>query len=359
MNRIIITIGFILLTTLSIAQVPQEMSYQAIIRNSNGELIKNQNVGMRISIIQDSITGKTIYSEILTPVTNENGLVSLSFGGKTGFDCINWTHGPFFIKTETDATGGSSYTIVGVSQLLSVPYALSAGKLILNKNDINYEMYLMDNGNFTGIPSISIESPYDNIPEITDADGNKYSTVKIGSQIWMAENLKTTKYKDGTLIPNIIDQTTWGGLTTDAYCWYNNDSITFGIVYGALYNWYAVNTSKLCPEGWHVPTEEDWSLLNGYLGLLSGGRLKEKGNVHWESPNTDAINDSKFNGLPGGNRYGMGYFLSEGMYGYWWHSGDPYGNNYAKCVFLKNSNNTLGFTDNKKVTGNSIRCIKD
>lgn len=110
---------------------------------------------------------------------------------------------------------------------------------------------------------------------VTDTEGNTYKTIKTVTQTWMAENLKTTKYNDGTLIPNVSDNTAWTQLSSGAYCWYSND-INNKSTFGALYNWYAVNTGKLCPEGWHVPGDDEWTTLTGYLGGedVAGGKMK-------------------------------------------------------------------------------------
>jgi len=112
-------------------------------------------------------------------------------------------------------------------------------------------------------------------------NGYNYKTVKIGSQWWFAENLQTTQYNDGTSISNVTDWFAWRTLTTDAYCWYNNDAATYRNLYGALYNWYAVKTGKLCPSGWHVPSNDEWTILSDYLGggNVAGGKLKETGTV--------------------------------------------------------------------------------
>jgi len=137
---------------------------------------------------------------------------------------------------------------------------------------------------------------------MTDVDGNNYKTIKIGNQEWMAENLKTTKYKDGTSIPLFTAATPMANFTSPGYCWYNSDSATYRNSYGALYNWYAVNTGKLAPTGWHVPTEAEWNTLIAYLGgeSVAGGKLKEAGTSHWSSPNTGATNEVGFSALPGG-----------------------------------------------------------
>src|SRR5674476_633708 len=111
---------------------------------------------------------------------------------------------------------------------------------------------------------------------VTDIEGNVYHTVKIGTQTWMVENLKTTKYKDGTAIPLVTDNKVWINLPTPAYCWYDNDATTYKNTYGALYNWYAVNTGKLAPTGWHIPTDAEWTTLQNYVGgeLVAGDKMK-------------------------------------------------------------------------------------
>lgn len=162
----------------------------------------------------------------------------------------------------------------------------------------------------------------------TDIDGNVYTSVNIGNQVWLVENLKTTKLNDGTPIQLVVDNTAWNQLTTLGYCWYSNDPLANKNTYGALYNWYAVNTGKLCPVGWHVPTDflndtsiSEWQILQDYLDgrSLAAGRLKETGLSHWQTPNTAATNISKFTGLPGGFRTSAG-FDSIFLTGFFWSS---------------------------------------
>lgn len=159
---------------------------------------------------------------------------------------------------------------------------------------------------------------------VRDIDGNIYKTVKIGDQWWIAENLKTTKYSNGDSILNVTESSDWKNLTTGAYCWYNNDSASYAATYGALYNWYAVdNSSGLCPTGWHVPTDAEWTILTDFLGgeSVASGHLKETGTVHWNSPNTRATNSSGWTALPGGNRFRNGVdFYNIGYTGHWWSS---------------------------------------
>jgi len=196
-----------------------------------------------------------------------------------------------------------------------------------------------------------------------DQDNNVYSTVTINTQTWMASNLKTTKYNDGTAITNVTDNTAWSKSSTGAaYCWYNND-INNKPIYGALYNWYAVNTAKLCPVGWHVPTDSEWTTLTDYLEGLSvaGGKLKETGYTHWTTPNTGATNETGFTALPGGYRGVFGAFSFIGSYGYWWSSTDytefNTGDVWYRHMNYNNSNATRGYYD--KAYGFSVRCLKN
>jgi uncharacterized protein (TIGR02145 family) len=155
----------------------------------------------------------------------------------------------------------------------------------------------------------------------TDIEGNVYNYLTIGTQVWMVENLKTTKYNDGTDIPNLTDDGVWFGYKTPSYCWYNND-FAYKTTYGALYNWYTVNTGKLAPIGWHVPSESEWQVLIDYMGggEVAGGKLKETGFNHWISPNQGATNSNSFTAIPGGYRAYQGTFNSIGEYGIWWSS---------------------------------------
>jgi uncharacterized protein (TIGR02145 family) len=194
---------------------------------------------------------------------------------------------------------------------------------------------------------------------MTDQDGNVYKTVTIGTQIWMAENLRTTKYNDGSLIPNVTNNSGWAGLSTGAYCNYKNTSKTDTIAtFGRLYNWYAVNTGKLAPKGWHVPTDEEWAQLIDYVGD-DGGKLKETDTTHWNSPNPEATNETGFTALPGGGRNSFaGAFSSIGDYGYWWSTKGFIPNGaYGMKMFWASSSICMG--DYSAGMGCSVRCVKD
>ena len=205
---------------------------------------------------------------------------------------------------------------------------------------------------------------------VTDIDGNVYNTVTIGTQVWMKENLKTTKYNDGTTIPNINDNTTWAALTTGAYSDYNNTPSN-STTYGRLYNWYAADNNEatkvasnggknVCPTGWHVPTNAEWTTLTNFLGgeSVAGGKLKETGTTHWTTPNEGATNETGFTALPGGYRYANGTFNSVGSFGYWLSSTEYSSNSiynryiYYNTIFVYRSNFEKQF-------GFSVRCLRD
>jgi uncharacterized protein (TIGR02145 family) len=202
------------------------------------------------------------------------------------------------------------------------------------------------------------------ITTVTDADGNIYNTVTIGTQVWMASNLKVTKLNDNSAIPQVPDNTTWANLSTPSYCWYNNDATTNKSTYGALYNWYTVNTGKLCPIGWHVPTDAEWTILTNYLGGLgvAAGKLKEAGTDHWATPNSDATNSTGFTALPGGNRYvnslGTG-FQSIGSMGSWWSSTVYDLTNTWVKIMVYNYSTLSDRNAYDKRQGNSVRCMKN
>jgi uncharacterized protein (TIGR02145 family) len=213
---------------------------------------------------------------------------------------------------------------------------------------------------------------------VYDIEGNFYQTVQVDSlPWWMAENLKTTKYNDSTVIPNVTDNTKWFNLTSGAYCWYNHDKNTYGNTYGALYNWYAVNTGKLCPAGWHVPSYYEWAQLLPY----GGPALKETGYTHWKEVKdaidpffgtvifhtaTPGTNTTGFKALPGGGLSAY-QFSAIGEYGLWWSSSTYIGNNnmespvkFSLYYWINSSMLTLSVSAIlSKNNGYSIRCVKN
>jgi uncharacterized protein (TIGR02145 family) len=196
---------------------------------------------------------------------------------------------------------------------------------------------------------------------ITDQNGNTYATIVIGTQEWMAENLRTAIYANGDPISNVTDAGQWVGLATGAWIHYNNDS-QYESPYGKLYNWYTVaDPRNVCPAGWHVPTDAEWTVLSDYLGgqSVAGGQMKSTSTQYWQAPNTGATNDSGFSGLPGGERiFYDGNFNNLGDYGSWWSASEEsadvawprYLDNTSAGIYRDNSDKRYGF---------SVRCVRD
>jgi uncharacterized protein (TIGR02145 family) len=594
MRKIVIFVSTLLLTASLWAQAPLKMNYQAVIRDGSNNLIVNKKVGVKISILQGSEMGTLAYEETHTPTTNANGLATFIIGVGNmisgDFSKIDWSKGDFFIKTETDPEGGDNYSIIGTSQLLSVPFALYAANyqpgpkgdtgaqgpigltgtqglkgdkgdtgatgltgaqglkgdkgdtgnqglqglkgdtgaqgpigligaqglkgdkgdtgtqgiqgaqglkgdkgdigatgltgaqglkgdkgdtgatgltgaqglkgdkgdtgaqgiqgaqglkgdkgdigatgltgaqgLKGDKGDIGAtgltgaqglkgdkgdtgaqglqgpagavgangatgpqglqgpagpkgdtpqikvsvsltgDTLKFENGNFVIIPGISAAQPKPTSGygvNVSDVDGNSYKTVYIGTQQWMAENLKATKYNDGTTIPNITDNTQWQNDTTGAWSYYNNDAAN-NAKYGKLYNWYAVSKTSngnknVCPTGWHVPTDAEWTVLTNYLGgeTVAGGKMKEVGTTSWNSPNIDATNTSLFTGLPGGYRRLNGGYDDIGYVGFWWSSTEVSTNDaWYRTLYSHSGSASRNYFNNRD--GFSVRCLRD
>lgn len=193
---------------------------------------------------------------------------------------------------------------------------------------------------------------------ITDGDGNTYETVIIGTQEWITTNLKTTSYNDGTAIPNITLSEQWKGLATSGYCWFDNAAGNKEI-YGGLYNWHAVSTGKLCPDGFHVPTREEWIALRTFLGNDAGGAMKSVSGL-WESPNEGATNSSGFSALPGGMRTDndAAEFQYTGEKAVFWCSSES-GPSNADAFYIYADQSSLDNYDYSKTLGASVRCIRN
>jgi uncharacterized protein (TIGR02145 family) len=453
------------------AQAPQGIPYQAIARNASGAAIANTAVRVRFSIRDSIATGTIRYQETHNPTTSALGLFSVNVGKGTvvsgTFSGINWGRNAKFLQVELDPAGGTSYTDLGTTQMMSVPYALFAGNVngfpaggtegqiiancggqptwttngicpgrvsslncagmqssgqLYNGYASNFTISIPYNGgnggpysaatfsssgvsgitaalaagNFnngagslnlviSGTPSstgnatfqisiggqsCSISLAVLTVTNPVDIDGNMYQTVTIGNQIWMKENLKVSKYRNGDPIPTNLDAT-WGSTTSGAYSIYNNDPAN-NTTYGKLYNWYAVADPRgLCPTGWQVPTDAEWYILenyldptvndpnaNGYRGTDVGGKLKSVSSL-WTSPNTGATNSSGFTAFPGGYRDGGGIFNLVGGYGIWWSSTESPSSSIAWFRFLDGSAASSGRDLNPKTYGFSVRCLKD
>jgi len=254
--------------------------------------------------------------------------------------------------------------------------------LILMKTNNSFLIYsFIITGVFLILTSGCMEEDKDEVPipttvTVSDIDGNTYKTIQIGTQTWMAENLKTTKYNDGTNIPLVNNNSSWAGLSTPAYCWYDNN-ISNKNTYGALYNWYTVNSSKLCPSGWHVPSDEEWIELDDYLtkygyGYEGSGDDIGKSmaatsgwntSIHEGNVGNDQAsnNSSGFTALPGGRRVNDGDFVGIGNSADWWSSTEYPNMNVDKAwsQYIVSFQNYLWRSSNYKKDGLSVRCVKD
>ena len=272
--------------------------------------------------------------------------------------------------TAPASNGGSTITGYTVTSSPGGIIATGSGSPITVTGLTNGTAYTFTvtatNVNGTGPAS----SPSNSVtPLLTDIDGNVYNIVTIGTQVWMTPNLRTTKYSDGTPIPNITDNTTWG-LSTGAYCDYSNTPAN-SITYGRLYNWYAVDNNaatkvasnggkNVCPTSWHVPSDDEWTTLITYLGgeSVAGGKLKETGAFHWYTPNTGATNETGFTALPGGLRDDTGVYNEIGLYGNWWSSTDR-SVTYAWMRYIYNTSASVNMNGDPKRYGFSVRCVRD
>ncbi|MDD3078478.1 MAG: FISUMP domain-containing protein [Paludibacter sp.] len=228
----------------------------------------------------------------------------------------------------------------------------------LTGGTIYYIRAYATNAKGTGYGSAIKITTIDPAEDITDNDGNTIKIVNIGTQTWMAENLKNLKYRNGELISNLTSATDWSNATFGACCYYDND-IT-NAEYGLLYNWNAVNDSRnIAPVGWHVATHDDWTTLINYLGTDSAGtKLKELGFDHWSATNTEATNSSGFTALPGGLRNTNGSFGDINDIGYWWTSTE-YDTNDARYWYLNSNKIDIHKDYDSKMYGYSVRCVKD
>ena len=371
------------------AQSPQGFNYQATVRNAAGALIVNQNVYFKFNIMLNSSTSVPIFSETHYVPTDDLGEVSLVVGTGTAttgtFSSINWANGTYYLGIELNT--GTGYVAMGTTQLLSVPYALYANTAG-NSQTPNLANVLTVNNNANNLQIKSLADPTDAQDAVTNvylltqiANLQTQITalqgiigVPIGTQIWQSTNLNATTYQDGTPIPQVTDPTQWSQLTTGAWCYYNNDATT-ETVYGKLYNWYAAagiydlasqyNPSlrkQLAPQGWHVPSIAEFTILSNFLGgfMIDGGKLKESGTAHWNSPNSCATNSSGFSALPGGIRDVSGNSQQIGYHGAWWTSSDYIvGQHQGMFYDIEADQCGAGSTNGQGTMGCSVRCVKD
>ncbi len=361
---------------------PKKIHYQGVAVGANGKPMKNSTVGLRLSVLDSLPTGTTLYTETQTASTDAGGLFSIYLGAGTAttgtFANLPWANGnDKFLKVEMDALGGSNYQPMGTTQLVSVPYAMHAGTAqsanSLRDSSGNAYQISIVNGQPTlvavpGSGNASNPGPFACGQSVNYA-GESYPTVQIGTQCWFQKNLNV-----GTMIQGGNDQT--NNSILEKYC-YNNDTANCAI-YGGLYQWaeavqyqngasnttspspaFSGNLKGMCPTGWHVPSDGEWSTLETLLGgsSVAGGALKSTGGL-WNSPNTGASNSSGFSALPGGNRDTNGTFYDIGNVTYFWSSSESSSTNALYRDLIYNNSNLNRFNLNKNL-GFSIRCLKD
>ena len=255
---------------------------------------------------------------------------------------------------------------------------------ILSQLNENTKYYIKayatnDNGTFFG-PEITFTTGLNNpFQYVSDIEGNKYKYLTIGTQTWMAENLKTSKYNDGSIILLLINGNEWASIAAPAFCWYSNDSARYKNLYGGIYNWYAVNTGKLCPSSWHVPSDSEWKTLEMFLGMTAaqadgfywrgadlGTQLKDSTGWGTQGLEGNGLNYSGFSALPGGQRdQWTGTFLDARFTGGWWSATNSTEFSYAYPMtgpyarLLDAGANGVSRTRNNPAIGFSVRCIKD
>mgnify|MGYP000120532867 FL=1 len=289
----------------------------------------------------------------LTPVvtipnapTNLKGVVNKS----TQID-LTWTDNSdneegFKIERKS---GTDAYKLIATLNSNVMKYS---DKSIVDPTNYMYRIFSYhQKGNSTHSNEINLAT------SVTDIDGNKYTFVQIGQQVWMDKNLEVETYRNGDVIPQVTDAKEWAALKTGAWCYHSNNKAN-GVIYGKLYNWYAVNDPRgLAPEGWHIPSNAEWTILSTFLGgaSVAGGKMKSTGTSRWDSPNFGATNESGFAGLPGNTRYNnIGIFGDLGSFGFWWSAEEGWYN----VLESRNEQLRTAFADNKE-SGYSVRCLKD
>jgi uncharacterized protein (TIGR02145 family) len=353
MKKLLKLIAAVFISIQLFAQAPQKMSYQAVIRNASNNLVTNAPVKMKISILQGSATGNAVYSELHSATTNANGLVSIEIGAGTSptgtFSSINWRSGTYFLKTETDPNNGTNYSIVGTSQLLSVPYALYAEKVNIKKS-----------GDTISIGDIQLF-----FPGVKTFVGG-IPAIIIHGQVWMSKNLEVNTYRNGDPIPEVKDKDTWTSIKTGAWCHFANDT-SIGKLYGKLYNWHAVQDPRgLCPIGWRMPSKNDYTILINNLGGDSASAIKLMESKNYWQPSR-GTNTSEFSARGGSWRGDDGnfYYWVGFETGNWWTSTKENGNtdwdiNYPWYFNINGYRSIVARTPYFKMNaGASIRCIKE
>jgi uncharacterized protein (TIGR02145 family) len=340
----------------SFSQSPSSIPYQAVLRSSDGSVMANSSATITFKIHDSTASGTVVFEETHTTTSNAQGLIGLNVGEGSAvsgtFSAINWGSGAKFLHVLMNA--GNGIVDLGTQQMMSVPYALYANDTYMRVSATGDSLFI---GNtVTLVPGISAANP-PAVESIFDADGNAYTSVVIGTQEWLSQNLKTTKYCNGDPLVTDLISISWQSSSVGAWAYYNDDP-TMNDTFGKLYNFYAVtDTRGVCPCGWHVPTTIEWNTLADFLGgpTTSGGTLKSTTN--WNTPNTGATNASGFGAKGGGYRLSNGNYSQQNVYGYFWTK-NTFGSEgvYRRLNFDTAAVQSLFYS---KRGGLSVRCLKD
>jgi uncharacterized protein (TIGR02145 family) len=379
-----LTIFSLILSTLLSAQTPALIPYQAIARNAAGDPLVSSSLNARFTIHDGAAGGPIVWQEQQSIQTNAQGIFTAQLGSDVSLTNVNWAIGAKFMQVELDL--GSGYIEIGTKQMLSVPNALHAGSVHVQVSATGDTLYVGD-GSFVIVPGISEANQTngggttgttyhtcgaENIHNadltygtMTDQEGNEYKTIVIGTQEWMAENLNTSIYRNGDAIATSLNDAGWQSTMNGAWSHYNNEA-SYACPHGKLYNWYAcVDPRQLCPSGWHVPSDPEWTTLIGQLGGegVAGGKMKTTGTLQlanglWYAPNTGATNSAGFSGAPQGYRYFTGEYDLLGSNVFWW-STDAFLTNNAWSWFLSHTESGSFRSDFDKNSGFSVRCLRD
>ena len=290
-----------------------------------------KNIGKGLFLVKVSLTSQIYTAKLCSNSTNSNSNISLEKGVSE-----NLQHSIQHVK--------SQYSV-------DVPYTVG-DRLLMTGFSGKKKTILTDI--FVGDKIINYK-----FLDCVDGDGYSYPVVFIGTQAWMGEHLKTTRYNDGNKIYNSTLSAEWKVLTGPAYCWYKNDSVTY-CPYGAYYNWYAATTSNISPVGWRVPSNADWTKLIDFLGgkTVAGGYIKETGTTHWLTPNLDANNITGFTSMPSGHRTNMGAFSEMAHFTRFWTT-EQISDANGYDVIITYSNASFNLQSWQKTFGFTIRCVKD
>jgi uncharacterized protein (TIGR02145 family) len=375
---------FTFLCSVLFAQAPSLIPYQAVARDASGQALNGATINARFTIHDGTATGSAVWQEVQTVTTSALGLFTAQLGSSVPLTGVNWANGSKFIQVEIDL--GQGFVDIGTQQMLSVPYALHAGSVSLNVSAAGDTLFV-GNGEYVIIPGISaanangggtstgttlhscgapnVHNPDLTYGSMTDQEGNVYKTIVIGTQEWMAENLNTSSYRNGDAIVTGLDNSAWGATTSGAWSYYNNDA-SYACPYGKLYNWFACTDSRgLCPTGWHVPSDAEWTTLTNFLGGegVAGGMMKSTGTIEattglWNNPNTGATNSSGFSGVSSGTKYYEGNYSDISNISIFW-SNSEIQSDTGLTRYIYYAGQDVVLYPYVKQGGFSVRCLRD